>query len=226
MSDDRCIALARVLGKQPEEVIKTLDDTYVVSPSTKYDYPSIEEANQDIEQLIKTLSKIEPADPGHVTIAEIESNLYNARDVHLLRLVLGLPEKASAWHKHIYRQLWLGGPIDLSLRGYSEENQGEYIVMTSAVSNASALEEIKDNIWTLNALYLAQELGISISTIEHIQDLGVAGNRDFIAILGDRLEDFCKQALVDNGRGDFLANVDGIELVITYGQKWYIYRIE
>jgi len=108
---------------------------------------------------------------------------------------------------------------------------GEYCLGDDEAATQAANAYIADSLWAFNAGFMSKALGMpEIEPLIAIaQDKGMCEDLNpallAIATGGNRLERVCKEAILADGRGHFLAYYDGDEHEVTIdGQTLYIYR--
>lgn len=107
---------------------------------------------------------------------------------------------------------------------------GEYCVGDDEAATQAANAYIADSLWAFNAGFMARALGTpEIEPLIAIaQDKGMCEDLNpALLAIAERtgLERVCKEAILADGRGHFLAYYDGGEHEITIdGQTLYIYR--
>lgn len=103
--------------------------------------------------------------------------------------------------------------------------RAEYSVYTDAEADEAVKDDISESLWACNAEFIVKFLRLPVEAIPHFQrmneDLCEDANDIWKALLGDRLQDFCKQCISTDGRGHYLNNYDGDE-----GEEgdFFIYR--
>lgn len=99
----------------------------------------------------------------------------------------------------------------------------EYLVLTDEEAEAAAAEYIKQNLWAMRPGFLASYTSLSEQSIMRIQrDSCEDANDVFLELLTpDSLEELINDAILNDGRGAFLATYDHHEA--EYG-NYYIYR--
>lgn len=110
--------------------------------------------------------------------------------------------------------------------------KGEFYVVTDAEADKKAIDYMQDTLWAFNVSFLrnfvpALNSDRAAKAWEKMAgELCEDANPLVAAMLGDRIGDFCREAIRADGRGHFLAAYDGREHEIRLaGVNFYVYRV-
>ena len=106
----------------------------------------------------------------------------------------------------------------------------EYLVLTEGEADQEVQAYIEDSLWAFNAEFILNICGLdsnsnAIDSFRKMQEVSCEGCNDFIRALVDGtcgIEEFAEQAILADGRGQFLSTYDGEE-----GEQdgYYIYCV-
>ena len=106
----------------------------------------------------------------------------------------------------------------------------EYLVLTDEEADEQARTDIEDSLWAFNAEFILDCCGLDsdpnvAKSLRKMQEVSCEGCNDFIRALVDGtcgIEEFAEQAILADGRGQFLSTYDGEE-----GEQdgYYIYCV-
>jgi len=113
---------------------------------------------------------------------------------------------------------------------HSEVDLDGFMFLTDDEADEACKEHIQESIWTFRAEFLASYLGCPVEAVQAIQDNDNCEDNnqiftDWLENVSD-LDDFCEDAISEDGRGHFLASYDSDEHEVTFkDETYYIYRI-
>ena len=95
----------------------------------------------------------------------------------------------------------------------------EYLVLTDGEANEKAQEYIEEPLWAFDAGFILETCGRDsssniIRSLRNMQEDSCEGCNDFIRALVDGtcgIDEFVDQAIIADGRGNFLSSYDGEE---------------
>lgn len=131
-------------------------------------------------------------------------------------------------------KLWLKeqGNSDTHVQMISDtefsSDDDEYLVLTDEEADAQAKDYILDSVWAFKKSFLDAHSD-TISELDdksfaHIQELCEGANKMILAMIDDK-DHFVDDAILSDGRGNFLSGYDGEENEIESDGTWYfIYR--
>ena len=106
----------------------------------------------------------------------------------------------------------------------------EYLVLTEGEADQEVQAYIEDSLWAFNAEFILDCCGLDsdpnvTKSLRKMQEVSCEGCNDFIRALVDGtcgIEEFAEQAILADGRGQFLSTYDGEE-----GEQdgYYIYCV-
>lgn len=103
---------------------------------------------------------------------------------------------------------------------------GDYLIVTDEAADELAERYIRDTIWAFNANFLEPYLCDGALTADQIEALRGDSCEDindaFLAMLGDRFDEFVEDAISSDGRGQFISSYDGCENEVG---NYFVYRI-
>lgn len=117
---------------------------------------------------------------------------------------------------------------------YYNDYNNCYLVVTEEEANELAKEEIERLLFAFNPSFLRYYIDsmadIDYNTFEKvirsIQSLYENGNEPLKCLIGDNFDQFIQDAIIEDGRENYLALYDGIEHYFYYeDEDFYIYRI-
>lgn len=153
-----------------------------------------------------------------------EELLREARKQVLLEFLnQGLSGDARVKSEDVTPDVWENG--DFTSFQHDTET---YLVLNPEEATAKANELIKDSLWAFRADFLIRFLGLNdnprtIDAFQNMQEqLREEANPLIEAMLGDKFDAFCKEAILADGRGHFISNYDGKE---EASRGYFIYRI-
>lgn len=132
--------------------------------------------------------------------------------------------------------------IELIQKDISQENvytvgKSEYMVLTEEEANAKAKEEIERSLWAFNADFILQhnkncdemdnwEWDTAIEALKNAQEKSCENLNGLMKCLISDMDKFVEDAIMADGRGQFLAFYDGREEEQRLGGvDYYIYQI-
>ena len=106
----------------------------------------------------------------------------------------------------------------------------EYLVLTDGEADEQAMIDIEDSLWAFSSEFILKACGLYsdhnvINSLRKMQEDSCEGCNDFIrALVGGTcgIEEFTEQAILADGRGQFLSTYDGEE---WEQDGYYIYCI-
>ena len=111
-------------------------------------------------------------------------------------------------------------------------NGMEYMVCTDDEATSEANDYIKSSLWAFNASFIIDQSNVEHSdSLESVlqkmqSELCEDANALVLAIIDD-LEEFQADAILTDGRGNFITSYDGEELEYTFDDEtYYLYRME
>ena len=95
----------------------------------------------------------------------------------------------------------------------------EYLVLTDKEADEQARADIEESLWAFNAEFILDTCGLDsnpnvIDSLRKMQEDSCEGCNDFIRALVDGtcgIDEFVAQAILVDGRGNFLSTYDGEE---------------
>ena len=103
---------------------------------------------------------------------------------------------------------------------------GDYLIIDDEAADELAEKYIRDTIWAFNSNFLQYYLCNGALTADQIEALRGDSCEDindaFLAMLGDKFDDFVEDAISSDGRGHFISSYDGNEYEVG---NYLIYRI-
>lgn len=102
----------------------------------------------------------------------------------------------------------------------------DYLILTDEEADELAEAGILDAVWAFNASFLECYLCNGALTADQITalrgDSCESINDAFLIMLGDKKEQFIKDAILSDGRGHFISSYDGYEYEVG---NYFVYRI-
>lgn len=103
---------------------------------------------------------------------------------------------------------------------------GEYLILDDEAADELAKKYILDTLWAFNSSFLENYLCDGMLTADQITalrgDSCESINDAFLAMLGDKKEQFVEDAILSDGRGHFISSYDGNEYEVG---NYFVYRI-
>ncbi len=122
---------------------------------------------------------------------------------------------------------------------YGDENTfsydgAEYLVLDEEGADAKAREEIEYSLWAFNADFVIQhcknydemdnaEYQSAVESLRHAQEQCCESANGLVKALIDDMDEFVDDAIMDDGRGNFISRYDGEENEMN---GLYIYRVD
>jgi hypothetical protein len=144
-------------------------------------------------------------------------------------------EKAQALAKFLEISIEdLEIPEDTELPFVVLDTGANYAVLTEEQADARAKEEILNSLWAFNADFVIShcknyndmdqwEFNSAVESLRHAQENCCENANGLVRALIDDIDEFVEDAIINDGRGNFLAYYDGVE----YEQDgFYIYRVD
>jgi hypothetical protein len=115
-------------------------------------------------------------------------------------------------------------------------NGEEYLVLTDEEANEKAKEEIEQSLWAFNPIFILEhcstwdrmsnwEVDAAKEALEKIQSSHAEAINELVRAMISDLDEFVEDAIMEDGRGYFIATYDGYEDEAKVGDTWYyIYR--
>ena len=118
--------------------------------------------------------------------------------------------------------------IEFSTWGEYEAEGGEYWVLTDEEADAAVREEIEQSLWTFRAEFIIGHTNLPEEGVEMIQAVQESKYEDASPVIRALITDFdsfVEDAVMSDGRGNFLSSYDGEENEEQVNGTWYyIYR--
>lgn len=135
--------------------------------------------------------------------------------------------KIQALAKFLDYEVYDITPLGTEGARFRDCTRREYLVCTNEEADKACETYILDSIWTFRANFIADHCtGIDCDTIKMIAENGKCESNNAIFLkLIDSNKTFVDDAICETGRGQFLAQYDGVENEVDFeGTKYYIYR--
>lgn len=92
----------------------------------------------------------------------------------------------------------------------------EYLVLTDEEADEEAKKEVKGSLWAFNSDFIVEHSKIGynervIKILQNIQSELCEDCQELVEALIEDIDEFCEDALNEDGRGHFLADYDGVE---------------
>lgn len=131
---------------------------------------------------------------------------------------------------------------DIQEDGYGEKHlfsvgDKEYLVLTEEEADEKAKEEIERSLWAFNSSFILShcstydrmtnwEYDSAKEALEKIQGHFAEGVNELIRALISDIDEFVKDAIMEDGRGHFISWYDGNEDEVKINNTYYyIYRV-
>lgn len=105
---------------------------------------------------------------------------------------------------------------------------GDWLILTDEEADEEAREAIRRDVWAFVPSFLVAYMpeGVTEDVLSTIAESKCEDAAPcFLAMIGDRFEDFASDAISTDGRGRFLSGWDGCEHEFEHdGRTWYAYR--
>ena len=121
---------------------------------------------------------------------------------------------------------------DIEVSQYDDKTfcigQREYLVLTDEEAHEKVEQNILDSVWAFRPEFLECFMpeGVTTDVIKLLQEKCESANPALLSMLGDRKDNFVRDAIRSDGRGHFLNQYDGNEDEVRVGKTYlYIYRL-
>lgn len=103
---------------------------------------------------------------------------------------------------------------------------GDFLVLTDEEADEKTKEVIKDSLWAFNSEFIFNFLGLDLGGAKAFAEMQgkmcESCNDIVLSMLGDRVDDFIRKAILADGRGHFLSGYDGQE---HESGEFFLYRV-
>lgn len=125
-------------------------------------------------------------------------------------------------------------PEDTELPFVVLDTGANYAVLTEEQADARAKEEILNSLWAFNADFIIRhcknynemdqyEVESAVESLRHAQENCCENANGLVFALIDDMDEFVKDAIISDGRGNFISRYDGVE---NEQDGFYIYRVD
>jgi hypothetical protein len=144
-------------------------------------------------------------------------------------------EKAQALAKFLEISIEdLEIPEDTELPFVVLDTGANYAVLTEEQADARAKEEILESLWAFNADFIIShcknyndmdqwEFNSAVESLRHAQENCCENANGLVYALIDDIDEFVEDAIINDGRGNFISRYDGVE---NEQDGFYIYRVD
>ena len=125
-------------------------------------------------------------------------------------------------------------PEDTELPFVVLDTGANYAVLTEEQADAKAKEEILNSLWAFNADFVIShckncndmdqwEFNSAVESLRHAQEECCENANGLVFALIDDIDEFVEDAIINDGRGNFISRYDGVE---NEQDGFYIYRVD